>query len=327
MHKISKLMDKAISSINSAMDDISLDAIRLEYLGKSGHITLEILTIQKLPIEKRQAAGLLINNVKKELIKQLSLRKKILYLNELKSRLKKETLDISLPGRCIENGNLHPITKIINCIEKFFSQIGFVIINGLEIEDHYHNFDALNIHKNHPVRDDHDTFWFDTIRLLRTQTSSIQIRAMKKQKPPIRIISSGRVYRNDYDSTHTPMFHQMEGLVVDNCISFANLKSVMHDFLNNFFEKNVQIRFRPSFFPFTEPSAEVDVMKNDGNWLEVLGCGMIHPNVLHNVNINSEIYSGFAFGIGIERLTMLRYGIIDLRAFFENDLRFLKQFK
>ena len=227
----------------------------------------------------------------------------------------------------MENGGLHPVTRTIERIETFFGELGFSVESGPEIEDDYHNFDALNIPAHHPARADHDTFWFDAKRLLRTQTSGVQIRTMKDKQPPIRIIAPGRVYRNDYDQTHTPMFHQTEGLIVDTDISFTNLKGTLHDFLNHFFEEEVQVRFRPSYFPFTEPSAEVDVMGKNGKWLEVLGCGMVHPNVLRNVGIDPDIYSGFAFGMGMERLTMLRYGVSDLRAFFENDLRFLKQFK
>lgn len=213
------------------------------------------------------------------------------------------------------------------CVKNFFNKFSFSVFTGLEIEDEYHNFDALNIPIYHPSRTNHDTFWFDKNRLLRTQTSCVQIRVMKENRPPIRIISYGRVYRNDHDQTHTPMFHQIEGLVVDTDISFGNLKEILYSFLQDFFKDNLKIRFRPSYFPFTKISAEVDIMEKKSNcWLEVLGCGMLHPNVLLNVGINPENFSGFAFGMGVERLTMLRYGITDLRSFFENDLRFLKQF-
>jgi phenylalanyl-tRNA synthetase alpha chain len=232
-----------------------------------------------------------------------------------------------LPGRYKENGVIHPINHSINYIKNFFSKLGFESISGFEIEDEYHNFDALNIPKDHPARNNNDTFWFDEHRLLRTQTSSMQIRIMKEEKPPIRFIFPGKVYRNDYDSTHTPMFHQVEGLIVEKNINFSNLKWIIYNFLHDFFDKNISIRFRPSYFPFTTPSAEVDIITNVGQSLEVLGCGMVHPSVLKNVNIDCNFYSACAFGIGIERITMLRYGISDLRSFFENDIRFIKQFK
>ncbi len=275
------------------------------------------------------AADTIINRVEHDIIAQeaLNIRKQTKESSALNVHLAEETIDISLPGRTMENGGFHPVTRTIDRIETFFSELGFSVESGPEIEDAYYNFDALNIPGHHPARADHDTFWFDATRLLRTQTSGVQIRIMEKQKPPIRIISPGRVYRNDYDQTHTPMFQQMEGFIVDKNISFSNLKWTLHDFLHNFFEEELKIRFRPSYFPFTEPSAEVDVMNKNGKWLEVLGCGMVHPSVLRNVNIDPEVYSGFAFGMGIERLTMLRYRVTDLRAFFENDLRFLKQFK
>ncbi|MBJ7220661.1 MULTISPECIES: phenylalanine--tRNA ligase subunit alpha [unclassified Brenneria] len=327
MPHLAELVAKARTAIEEAGDISALDNVRVEYLGKKGHLTLQMTTLRELPAEERPAAGAVINQAKQEVQDTLNARKQALEAAELNARLAEETIDVSLPGRTSENGGLHPVTRTIDRIETFFGELGFSVATGPEIEDDYHNFDALNIPGHHPARADHDTFWFDAQRLLRTQTSGVQIRTMEQQKPPIRIIAPGRVYRNDYDQTHTPMFHQMEGLIVDKNISFTNLKGTLHDFLRNFFEEDLQVRFRPSYFPFTEPSAEVDVMGKNGKWLEVLGCGMVHPNVLRNVGIDPEVYSGFAFGMGMERLTMLRYGVTDLRAFFENDLRFLKQFK
>ncbi|MEE3649399.1 MULTISPECIES: phenylalanine--tRNA ligase subunit alpha [unclassified Brenneria] len=327
MPHLAELVAKARTAIEEAGDISALDNVRVEYLGKKGHLTLQMTTLRELPAEERPAAGAVINQAKQEVQDALNARKQALEAAELNARLAEETIDVSLPGRTSENGGLHPVTRTIDRIETFFGELGFSVATGPEIEDDYHNFDALNIPGHHPARADHDTFWFDAQRLLRTQTSGVQIRTMEQQKPPIRIIAPGRVYRNDYDQTHTPMFHQMEGLIVDKNISFTNLKGTLHDFLRNFFEEDLQVRFRPSYFPFTEPSAEVDVMGKNGKWLEVLGCGMVHPNVLRNVGIDPEVYSGFAFGMGMERLTMLRYGVTDLRAFFENDLRFLKQFK
>ena len=296
MSHLAELVASAKAAINEASDVAALDNVRVEYLGKKGHLTLQMTTLRELPPEERPAAGAVINEAKEQVQQALNARKAELEGAALNARLAAETIDVSLPGRRIENGGLHPVTRTIDRIENFFGELGFTVATGPEIEDDYHNFDALNIPGHHPARADHDTFWFDATRLLRTQTSGVQIRTMENQQPPIRIIAPGRVYRNDYDQTHTPMFHQMEG-------------------------------FRPSYFPFTEPSAEVDVMGKNGKWLEVLGCGMVHPNVLRNVGIDPEVYSGFAFGMGMERLTMLRYGVTDLRAFFENDLRFLKQFK
>lgn len=327
MSHLAELVAAATAAINEAQGVTELDAVRVEYLGKKGHLTLQMTTLRDLPAEQRPAAGARINEAKQQVQQILSLRKNALETAALNLRLAAETIDVSLPGRRTENGGLHPVTRTIDRIETFFGELGFSVVTGPEIEDDYHNFDALNIPGHHPARADHDTFWFDAKRLLRTQTSGVQIRTMEKQHPPIRIIAPGRVYRNDYDQTHTPMFHQMEGLMVDKNISFTNLKGTLHDFLRNFFEEDLPIRFRPSYFPFTEPSAEVDVMGKNGKWLEVLGCGMVHPNVLRNVGVDPDVYSGFAFGMGMERLTMLRYGVSDLRAFFENDLRFLKQFK
>lgn len=327
MSKLAGLVARAMTAIDEASDISALDALRVKFLGKKGYLTLQMTTLRELPAEDRPTVGAVINEAKKKVQDHLNSRKHTLEKIQLTVRMAKETIDVSLPGRRIKNGALHPVTRTIDRIENFFNELGFTVISGPEIEDDYHNFDALNIPGHHPARANQDTFRFDTTRLLRTQTSSVQIRIMKNQPPPIRMIAPGRVYRNDYDQTHTPMFHQMEGLMVDKDISFTNLKGTLHDFLNNFFEEKLHIRFRPSYFPFTEPSAEVDVINKNGKWLEVLGCGMVHPNVLYNVGIDPEVYSGFAFGIGIERLTMLRYSVTDLRAFFENDLRFLKQFK
>ena len=327
MPHLAELVAQAKAAIEEAQDVAALDSVRVEYLGKKGHLTLQMSTLRDLPAEERPAAGAVINQAKQEVQQALNARKEQMESALLNERLAAEKIDVSLPGRRIENGGLHPVPRTIERIETFFGELGFSVESGPEIEDDYHNFDALNIPAHHPARADHDTFWFDAKRLLRTQTSGVQIRTMQNKQPPIRIIAPGRVYRNDYDQTHTPMFHQVEGLIVDKDISFTNLKGTLHDFLKNFFEEDMEIRFRPSYFPFTEPSAEVDVMGKNGKWLEVLGCGMVHPNVLRNVGIDPEVYSGFAFGMGMERLTMLRYGVTDLRSFFENDLRFLKQFK
>ncbi|CUX95893.1 Phenylalanine--tRNA ligase alpha subunit [Candidatus Gullanella endobia] len=327
MLHLADLLMQAKADIEQSKDTEELELVRVKYLGKKGYFSQKILEMRNLEPDEWPTVGTVINQTKQDIQKAFAKQKMILECAALKSQLETEIIDISLPGRRMENGGLHPISHTIAHIEDFFGKLGFSVVTGLEIEDDYHNFDALNIPAYHAARTDHDTFWLDATRLLRTQTSSVQIRIMKTKQPPIRIISSGRVYRNDCDQTHTPMFHQIEGLIVDTNISFANLKGIQHDFLNYFFKKDLQIRFRPSYFPFTEPSAEMDVMGENGHWLEVLGCGMLHPNILYNAGIDSEIYSGFAFGIGIERLTMLRYGITDLRAFFENDLRFLKQFK
>ncbi len=327
MQHIMEQVTNAKLAIEDAPNSSALDLIRIEYLGKKGYFTLQMQSLSALDPKDRPAAGLVINQAKQALQNALNVRKNRLEKIMLNKRLESESIDVSLPGRRIENGGLHPVTRTIVRIQTFFSELGFSVVSGPEIEDEYHNFDALNIPAQHPARTDQDTFWFDTMRLLRTQTSSVQIRTMKDQNPPMRIVASGRVYRNDYDQTHTPMFHQMEGFIVDERISFSNLKATLRDFLSNFFEENFQVRFRPSYFPFTEPSAEVDVMGMNGKWLEVLGCGMVHPNVLRNVGVDPEIYSAFAFGMGIERLTMLRYGITDLRSFFENDICLLKQFK
>ncbi len=327
MQQLEEVVGQARAEIEGVSDIATLDEIRVKYLGKKGFFTEQMKGLGALSAEERPAAGAVINQAKQQVQDALNARREALEVAVLNQKLAAETIDVSLPGRRIENGGLHPVTRTIERIERLFGEMGFKVARGPEIEDGFHNFDALNIPAHHPARTDHDTFYFDPDLMLRTHTSGVQIRTMEHQQPPIRIIAPGRVYRNDYDMTHTPMFHQVEGLLVDEHASFTELKGILHDFLRNYFEEDLTIRFRPSYFPFTEPSAEVDVMGKNGKWLEVLGCGMVHPNVLRSVGIDPEKYSGFAFGMGVERLTMLRYGVNDLRAFFENDLRFLKQFK
>ncbi|MDX7840656.1 phenylalanine--tRNA ligase subunit alpha [Aeromonas caviae] len=327
MQQLEEVVGQAKAEIEGVSDIVALDEIRVKYLGKKGFFTEQMKGLGALSAEERPAAGAVINQAKQQVQDALNARREALEVAVLNQKLAAETIDVSLPGRRIENGGLHPVTRTIERIERLFGEMGFKVARGPEIEDGFHNFDALNIPAHHPARTDHDTFYFNPDLMLRTHTSGVQIRTMEHQQPPIRIIAPGRVYRNDYDMTHTPMFHQVEGLLVDEHASFTELKGILHDFLRNYFEEDLTIRFRPSYFPFTEPSAEVDVMGKNGKWLEVLGCGMVHPNVLRSVGIDPEKYSGFAFGMGVERLTMLRYGVNDLRAFFENDLRFLKQFK
>ena len=324
LEEIVGLAEQAIANAN---DIQALEEVRVECLGKKGKITELLKSLGKMDHEARKTMGQEINKAKGAVQKSLTLRREQLQKEALNAKLAAETVDVTLSGRGMVQGGIHPVNRTIERIQSFFGDLGFEVKLGPEVEDGFHNFDALNIPEHHPARADHDTFYFTPETVLRTQTSGVQIRTMETEKPPLRIISPGRVYRNDYDQTHTPMFHQVEGLMVDKNVSFAELKGILHDFLRNFFEEDLQVRFRPSYFPFTEPSAEVDVMGKNGKWLEVLGCGMVHPNVLRAVNIDPEEYTGFAFGMGVERLTMLRYGVNDLRAFFENDLRFLKQFK
>ena len=321
------IIEQAKQQIAASSDLTALDTVRVEFMGKKGRLTDLLKGLGKLSNEERPAAGQKINQAKQVIQGLIQERSEALRQAELNAKLAEETIDVSLPGRHAERGGLHPVTRTISRIESFFGELGFSVKTGPEVEDGFHNFDALNIPEHHPARADHDTFYFNPDLMLRTQTSGVQIRTMETEQPLLRIISPGRVYRNDYDQTHTPMFHQVEGLMVDKKVTFAELKGILHDFLQHFFEQDLQVRFRPSYFPFTEPSAEVDVMGKNGKWLEVLGCGMVHPNVLRSVNIDPEEYNGFAFGMGVERLTMLRYEVNDLRAFFENDLRFLKQFK
>jgi len=337
-NELNQLVEAAEQAINEAADLKSLDDIRVAYLGKKGSITERMKLLGKLPKEEKPAAGQAINIAKQAVQKSLEARKETLNNAELEAKLASETIDVTLPGRGQQAGGLHPVTRTMERIEELFSQMGFEVATGPEIEDEFYNFEALNIPETHPARAMHDTFYFPDGRLLRTHTSPVQVRTMKDKAPPLRVIAPGRVYRCDSDITHTPMFHQVEGFMVDENVSFTDLKSILIDFLQKFFEQDdLAVRFRPSYFPFTEPSAEADIecvmcggegcrVCSHTGWLEVLGCGMVHPNVFKSVDIDSEKYIGFAFGMGVERLAMLRYGVNDLRLFFENDLRFLKQF-
>jgi phenylalanyl-tRNA synthetase alpha chain len=327
MQALSELIDRATSEIDAAADLAVLDAVRVSYLGKKGELTARLKSLGQLPPEERSAAGQEINKAKQEVQTRLNARRESLESAALEAKLAADAVDVSLPGRGSSIGGRHPVSRAQSRIERIFSNAGFGIRSGPEIEDDFHNFTALNIPENHPARAMHDTFYFPGGNLLRTHTSPVQIRSIVEEGVPIRIIAPGRVYRCDSDQTHTPMFHQVEGLVVDENISFANLKAVLHQFVEAFFERKAELRFRPSYFPFTEPSAEVDVRWGEDKWLEILGCGMVHPNVLENAGIDSEKYTGYAFGMGIERLAMLRYNVTDLRTFFENDLRFLRQFR
>ncbi|QIZ76760.1 phenylalanine--tRNA ligase subunit alpha [Ferrimonas lipolytica] len=327
MQQLADIVAQALEAIEATNDLKALDELRVNYLGKKGEITALMKSLGQLSAEERPAAGQKINAGKQQVQQALNARIEAMQTEALNAKLAAESVDVTLPGRKLATGGIHPVSRTIERIEAFFADLGFEVAAGPEIEDGFHNFDALNIPAHHPARTDHDTFFFNPDLMLRTHTSGVQIRTMEKKQPPIRIICPGRVYRNDYDQTHTPMFHQVEGLLIAEKVSFSELKGVLYDFLRNFFEEDLEVRFRPSYFPFTEPSAEVDVRRKGDKWLEVLGCGMVHPKVLESVGIDSDKYSGFAFGMGVERLTMLRYGVNDLRAFFENDLRFLKQFQ
>jgi phenylalanyl-tRNA synthetase alpha chain len=327
MQALSELIDQAASEIDAAADLATLDAVRVSYLGKKGALTARLKTLGQLPAEERSSAGQEINKAKQAVQERLNTRRESLEDAALAAKLAADAVDVSLPGRGSSIGGRHPVSRAQSRIERIFTNAGFGVRSGPEIEDDFHNFTALNIPENHPARAMHDTFYFPGGNLLRTHTSPVQIRSIVKEGVPIRIIAPGRVYRNDSDQTHTPMFHQVEGLVIDENISFANLKAVLHEFVEAFFERKAELRFRPSYFPFTEPSAEVDVRWGEGKWLEILGCGMVHPNVLESAGVDPDKYTGYAFGIGIERLAMLRYNVSDLRTFFENDLRFLRQFR
>ncbi len=332
------LLAEAVADVAAAGDLAALDQVRVRFLGKGGSLTAQLKGLGGLPPEQRPAAGQAINRAKVAVQQAIDARKQVLEAVALERRLGSERIDVTLPGRGQRSAGLHPVTRTLQRIERLFANAGFSVAEGPEVEDDYHNFEALNIPAHHPARAMHDTFYFADGRLLRTHTSPVQIRVMESQGPPLRIIAPGRVYRCDSDLTHTPMFHQVEGFLVDEQATFSDLKGVLYDFLRNFFEQDdLELRFRPSYFPFTEPSAEVDVQcvkcggagcricKQTG-WLEVLGCGMIHPEVFRHVGIDSERWLGYAFGMGVERLAMLRYGIDDLRLYFENDLRFLAQF-
>ena len=331
------LLAEALQAIDNSSDEKSLEALRVHYLGKKGSLTALLKSLGQLPAEERPAAGELINIAKQKVQQSIETRKASLVEDSLNAQLRNEAIDVTLPGRRQSPGGLHPITITIDRITSIFETSGYDVAEGPEIEDDYHNFEALNIPSHHPARAMHDTFYVSPGTVLRTHTSPVQVRVMEGGKPPFRMICPGRVYRCDSDLTHTPMFHQVEGLLIDENVSFADLKGTVIDFLHAYFEEDMPVRFRPSYFPFTEPSAEVDmrcvscagkgcrICGNTG-WLEVMGCGMVHPRVLEMSNIDTTKYNGFAFGMGVERLAMLRYGVGDLRTYFENDLRFLQQF-
>ena len=325
MSELRDLLEQALEEVAAAADERGLDDVRIRYLGKKGEVTQRLKQLGSLPEAERPAAGQAINQAKQQVQEALNRRKTELQQELLARRLAGERIDISLPGRGQRSGGLHPVTLTLQEIERLFVEIGFTVVDGPEIEDDYHNFAALNIPEHHPARAMHDTFYCNADLLLRTHTSNVQIRYMNETRPPLRVIAPGRVYRCDSDMTHTPMFHQVEGIMVDEGVTFAHLKGVLEEFAEHIFGEGVETRFRPSYFPFTEPSAEVDILGDNG-WLEILGCGMVHPTVLENVGIDSRKYSGFAFGMGVERIAMLRYGINDIRMFFENDMRFLRQF-
>lgn len=334
MENLEALTQQALEAVNNAQDTAALDQVRVQFLGKKGEITSLMKQLGKVSPEERPKVGAVINEAKTAVQDAINLRRERLETEALNARLAAEAVDVTLPGRAAQEGSLHPVTKTLERIETFFRNAGYEVAEGPEVEDDFHNFEALNIPSHHPARAMHDTFYFDASTLLRTHTSPVQVRTMEQQQPPIRLICPGRVYRCDYDQTHSPMFHQVEGLLVDKDVSFADLKGTVQQFLSVFFEREVVVRLRPSYFPFTEPSAEIDiewvVETPEGTkrgWLEVGGCGMVHPNVFKHVNIDPDEYTGFAFGMGVERLAMLRYGVNDLRLFFENDIRFLQQFR
>lgn len=338
LQELEQLVKTAQQAVKDADNIQALDQVRVDYLGKKGQITLQMKSLGKLSSEERPKAGQAINAAKQQIQKSIETRKTSIQDAALAERLASEKVDGTLPGRGQHPGGLHPVTRTMERIEDMFIRLGFEVAEGPEVEDDYHNFEALNIPETHPARAMHDTFYFEDGTLLRTHTSPVQIRVMQEREPPLKVIAPGRVYRCDSDLTHTPMFHQIEGFMIGEQVTFADLKGLLSDFLHYFFERDdLAVRFRPSYFPFTEPSAEADIQcvmcGGDGcrvcshtGWIEILGCGMVHPKVLQHVNIDNEKYTGFAFGIGVERMAMLRYGVNDLRLFFENDLRFLQQF-
>ncbi|MGB0379935.1 MAG: phenylalanine--tRNA ligase subunit alpha [Luminiphilus sp.] len=339
MESLEILKTAATEAVQAASSPAELEQLRVDYLGKKGQLTGLLKNLGTLSPEDRPKAGALINEVKQELTGLLNARKDDLEQQALAEKLAAERVDVTLPGRRVDAGGLHPITRTIQRVEDFFAGMGFDVVEGPEIEDDYHNFEALNIPEHHPARAMHDTFYIDDTHVLRTHTSGVQVRTMETREPPLRIVCPGRVYRCDSDLTHSPMFHQVEGLLIDEHSSFGDLKGLLEQFLHAFFERSdLDVRFRPSYFPFTEPSAEVDIqcVKCSGagcrvcshtGWLEVLGCGMVNPRVFEMTGIDTERFTGFAFGLGVERLAMLRYGIGDLRLNFDNDLRFLRQFQ
>ena len=337
MSNLDELEQAALQEVSSATDAAALDGVRVRYLGKKGLLTQQLKQLGKLPAEERPAAGQEINRIKQLVQEAIRTHGEALQFAALDAQLAGEQIDVTLPGRGQSKGGLHPVTRTMLRIERLFLPLGFTVEEGPEIEDDHHNFGALNIPDHHPARAMHDTFYFDAQTLLRTHTSPVQVRVMEEREPPLRIIAPGRVYRCDSDLTHTPMFHQVEGLLVDDNISFGDLKGILTTFIHEIFDEQTRLRFRPSFFPFTEPSAEVDILcvicRGQGcrvcshtGWIEILGSGMVHPALYENVGYDADRYTGFAFGMGVERIAMLKYGIDDIRKFFENDMRFLAQF-
>ncbi len=334
---VDQVLESAQSAVSQARDEASLEAVRVQFLGRKGELTALLKSLGRMDAAERPKAGAAINAAKERLQASIADRKKALIGEQLAAEVAAETVDVTLPGRRSASGGLHPVTQVIARVEGIFTGAGYDVVAGLEIEDDYHNFEALNIPHHHPARSMHDTFYFPDGTLLRTHTSPAQVHVMESQEPPIRVICPGRVYRRESDLTHSPMFHQIEGLVVDRGIGFAHLKGTVTDFVRRFFDRDLALRFRPSYFPFTEPSAEVDVqcvhclgsgcrVCSSTGWLEIMGCGLVHPNALEMSGIDSEAWSGFAFGMGADRLAMLLYEVNDNRMFFENDLRFLRQF-
>ncbi|AOE49505.1 phenylalanine--tRNA ligase subunit alpha [Kangiella sediminilitoris] len=337
MADLQEIIEQAEQEISAVESLPELEQVKARFVGKKGLITAQMKQMATLPPEEKPKFGAKVNEAKKEVFGIIEAKQNAIKTAEINAKLASETIDVTLSGRQSEVGGVHPVNRTLRRIESYFSQMGFSVAEGPEVEDDFHNFTALNIPEHHPARAMHDTFYFDAGRLLRTHTSPVQVRVMENGEPPYRIIAPGRVYRCDSDLTHTPMFHQVEGLLIDESTTFVDLKGVLYEFVTHFFEKDLGVRFRPSYFPFTEPSAEVDIecvmcsgkgcrVCSHTGWLEILGCGMVHPKVLESVGVDSEKYTGFAFGMGVERLTMLRYGVNDLRLFFENDLNFLKQF-
>ena len=324
---LSGLLNDGLNEIEECKTLNNLEKIRVKYLGKKGQITSQLKKLGSMKADQRPSFGQEINNIKNQIEAKVNTKKIELKKSTIAKNIATRSIDITLPGRKTLAGSMHPITTTLSDIENIFLNAGFLVEDGPEIEDEHHNFTALNIPENHPARAMHDTFYFNNNLLLRTHTSPVQIRSMEKQGVPIKIIAPGKVFRRDSDLTHIPMFHQIEGLVIDQGINFTHLKGILHQFIDCFFEQQMELRFRPSYFPFTEPSAEVDILSEDGKWLEILGCGMVHPKVLDLLELDSETYTGYAFGMGVERLAMLKHEIKDIRLFYDNDLDFLEQFK